>query len=188
MTRLVKLGTVLLSSLVAGALVGCSSDEAGPPKTAFVSIKNDFNNPLNTFNPPWTICKASYLGTPFDTIAIGSTSPEKQVNPGLDNVIMVAAWNDPTCSPAHALPIASKNEEEVVDGQHRTIAIHLQNHQGPCPPTGVAPIPQALYDRITALWPEYGFKPYADRATNPQCVPSTPPRDAGADAGDASTE
>lgn len=181
MLRLVKLGAVLFSSVVSGALVGCSSDEAGPAKTAFVSIKNDFDNPLNAFNPPWTICTASYLGTPFDTIAIGATSPEKQVAPGLDNVIMVAAWNDPTCSPAHALPIASKNEEEVVGGQHRTIATNLQNHQGPCPPIGVAPIPQALYDRITALWPEYGFKPYAGRTQNTQCLPSTPTGDAGAD-------
>jgi hypothetical protein len=196
MPRLVKLGTVLFSSLVAVAIYGCSSDEEGVPKTAFVSIDNDFDNPANTFNPPWTICKASYMGVQFDTIAIGATSPEKQVAPGLDNVLMVAAWKAPDCNPAHALPIASRLEEEVVDGQHRTIAINLQNHQGACPPTGVAPIPQALYDRILALWPEYGFKPYAEKALNTQCVPSTPTGDAGADAqadaaadaGDAGTD
>ncbi len=85
---------------------------------------------------------------------------------------MVAAWGDPTCSSAKSLPIASKNKEEVVGGQTRTIAIGMSNHQGPCPPEGVAPIPEELYNRILQLWPEYGFKPYADRAQNIQCAGS----------------
>jgi MoxR-like ATPase len=83
---------------------------------------------------------------------------------------MVAAWDDPSCALENCLPIASKNEEEVVDGQRRTIVIGLPNHQGPCPPEGVPPIPEAQYERIRALWPSYGFEPYADRAQNPQCL------------------
>ena len=127
--------------------------------TAHVSLKNDFDNPLMAANPPWTICHSSYLGVELGPIEIGKTSPQVAVTPGLDNVLMVAAWNDPTCAVAHCLPIASKNEEEVVDGQTRTIAINMPNHQGPCPPQGVQPVSQALYDRILALWPSYGFKP-----------------------------
>jgi hypothetical protein len=146
-------------------MAACSSTDP-----AHVQIKNDFNNPANTFNPPWTICKSSYLGVEFGEIAIGATSAAKEVEPGLDNVLMVAAWDDPTCSAEHALPIASANEEEVVDGQTRTITIGLSNHQGPCPPEGVPPLPRALYDRITKLWPEYGFQPYDKRTDNPQCT------------------
>jgi hypothetical protein len=136
---------------------------------AYVTLQNDFNDPANAFNPPWTICEASYLGVDFGTIAIGATSVEQEVTPGLDHVLMVAAWDDPTCDPAHALPIASKDEEEVVSGQHRTIVIGLSSHQGPCPPEGVAPMAEEQYERIRALWPAYGFLPYADRAQNPQC-------------------
>jgi hypothetical protein len=82
----------------------------------------------------------------------------------------VAAWDDPTCAPENCLPIASKNEEEVVAGQSRTIAINMPNHQGPCPPEGVPPIPEDQYNRILALWPKYAFKPYEQRAENTECL------------------
>ena len=137
---------------------------------AMVRIKNDFNNAeIEGFQPPWTICEASYLGADFGKVAIGKTSSEKTVSPGLDYVLMVAAWDDPTCAPESCLPIASKNEEEVVDGQSRTIAINMPNHQGPCPPEGVPPIPEAQYDRVLALWPDCGFEPYDRRAENTEC-------------------
>ncbi len=153
--------------ILAAALAACGGEDPGQ---AQVRIKNDFNNPELAFQPPWTLCKVSYLGVDFGKLAAGETSAEQQVVPGLDYVLMVAAWDDPTCAPEHSLPIASKNEEEVVDGQSRTIAINLPNHQGACPPEGVAPIPQAQYDRIRELWPELGFKPYAERTENTQCL------------------
>ena len=154
--------------VVCALAAGCGGSES---KVAFASIQNDFNDPaISGFQPPWTICKASYLGVAFDQVAIGATSAEKQVEAGIDNVLMVAAWDDPTCDPAHALPIASKNAEETVPGQHRTVVISMPNHQGPCPPEGVQPIPQALYDRILALWPEFNFKPYDQRTQNTQCL------------------
>ena len=158
---------LLLASFISALPAGCGKDGG----TARVSIKNDFNNPEMALKPPWTICEASYLGAEFGTIAIGGTSAGQEVATGLDFVLMVAAWDDPGCSPEHCLPIASKNEEEVVDGQTRTIAINLPNHQGPCPPEGVEPIPEAQYNRILALWPEYGFKHYDQRAENTECLP-----------------
>jgi hypothetical protein len=161
------LGFLLLGVLCPMGTAGCGSGGAG---TAFVQIDNDFDNPEMDFQPLWTICDSSYLGVEFGPIAWGETSAEQQVRPGLDYVLMVAAWDDPDCAPAHCLPIASKNEEEVVDGQTRVIAINLPNHQGPCPPEGVPPIPQAQYDRILALWPDYGFKAYDQRSENPQCL------------------
>ena len=106
----------------------------------------------------------------FGPIALDATSTELEVPAGLDYVLMVAAWNSPTCEDASTVPLATKVEEEVVPGQHRTIAINLANHQGPCPPEGVPPIPEAQYERIRALWPEYDFPAYADRATLPQCA------------------
>lgn len=151
--------------LVAGAGCGSESD------VAYASIKNDFNNAEMSFQPPWTICRSSYLGVDFGAIPLDTTSPEKEVTPGLDYVLMVAAWKDPTCAAASALPIASKNEEEIVAGQHRSIAINLASHQGSCPPEGVAPIPQTAYDRILALWPEFGFLPYDQRTQNAECLP-----------------
>ncbi len=152
------------------ALLGCES-ETDDESVTTVLLKNDFNNAeIEGFQPPWTICEASYLGTSFGHIGIGETSAEAEVDPGLDYVLMVAAWDDPTCAPEHCLPIASRNEEEVVAGQSRTIAINLPNHQGPCPPEGVPPIPEALYNRILALWPGYSFTPYAQRTENPQCL------------------
>ncbi|MCD6496936.1 MAG: hypothetical protein J7M25_01345 [Deltaproteobacteria bacterium] len=158
----------LIWALALGLTVQACGDDSNIG-TAYVSIKNDFNNPEMNFQPPWTICKVSYMGVNFGPIAIGDTSEEMEVEPGLDYVLMVAAWDDPDCHPEHCLPIASKNEEEVVDGQHRTIAINLANHQGPCPPEGVPPIPEEQYERIRQLWPEYGFKPYDQRTQNPQC-------------------
>jgi len=159
----------LLAAALALACASCGSDEQN---VAYASIKNDFDNPQMAFRPPWTICRSSYLGVDFGPIPIGGTTAEKEVTAGLDNVLMVAAWDDPTCAAANALPIASKNEEEIVPGQHRTLAINLANHQGPCPPNpGVVPIPQALYDRILALWPEFGFLPYDQRTQNPKCLP-----------------
>jgi hypothetical protein len=149
--------------------LGCadSDDNAAAAK---VQLKNDFNNAEMAYQPPWTICQSSYLGVSFGTIALGATSVTKDVKPGLDYVLMVAAWNDPACNPDNALPLASKNEEEVVDGLSRTIALNMTNHQGPCPPEGTAPIPEETYNRILSLWPDYGFLPYASRAENQQCL------------------
>jgi hypothetical protein len=160
-----KIALVICVVLLVG-IVSCG----GGNGTAYVSVKNDFNNPTMSFKPPWTICKSSYLGAQFGRIGQGDTSNPVKVTPGLDYVLMVAAWNDPDCKPENCLPIASKNEEEVVDGQTRTIAINMPNHQGPCPPEGVQPIPQAQYDEILALWPEYNFKPYDQRTQNTQCL------------------
>ncbi|MFO8071350.1 MAG: hypothetical protein R6V85_05700 [Polyangia bacterium] len=148
-------------------VTGCDSEDEG---SATVQIENDFDNPEMDFQPPWTICESSYLEVQFGTIDIGESSAEQEVVPGLDYVLMVAAWDDPNCAPENCLPIASKNEEEVVDGQTRTIEINLPNHQGPCPPEGVPPIPQEQYDRILALWPEYGFEPYEQKTENAQCL------------------
>ncbi|MFH0899963.1 MAG: hypothetical protein V2A73_04965 [Pseudomonadota bacterium] len=159
-----------LALALAGAAVGCSGEGEGEG-SALVRVKNDFNNPETSFQPPWTICQASYLDAELGKIAIGETSAEQEVVPGLDYVLMVASWDDPTCAVENCLPIATKNEEEVVDGQSRTIAINMPNHQGPCPPEGVPPIPQAQYERILALWPDYNFKPYAQRTENTQCLP-----------------
>jgi len=162
---------VSLAALAAGCALASQGCGGGESKTAYASIKNDFNDPnITGFQPPWTICRSSYLGVQFGQIDIGSTSAEKPVVAGLDNVLMVAAWDDPTCDPAHCLPIASANAEEIVPGQHRTVVISLANHQGPCPPEGVAPIPQELYDRILNLWPEFSFKPYDQRTENTQCL------------------
>lgn len=157
----------LLTLLTALALAGCSSEGEGK---ALVRIDNDFDNPEMDFQPPWTICRSSYLDVEFGEIGYGATSAEQEVPAGLDYVLMVAAWDDPSCANENALPIASKNEEEVVEGQSRTIAINLPNHQGACPPEGVAPMPEAAYDRIRELWPELDFKPYAERTQNPQCL------------------
>ncbi len=148
-------------------VTGCDPEDEG---SATVQIKNDFDNPEMDFQPPWTICESSYLDVEFGTIDIGESSAEQEVVPGLDYVLMVAAWDDPSCAPENCLPIASKNEEEVVDGQTRTIEINLPNHQGPCPPEGVQPIPQELYDRILSLWPDYGFEPYEQKTENAQCL------------------
>ena len=154
------------------SVAGCETDSEAD-STAVVRIANDFNNAdIEGFQPPWTICEASYLDADFGRIAIGETSSEKEVTTGLDFVLMVAAWDDPSCAPENCLPIASKNEEEVVEGQSRTIAINMPNHQGPCPPEGVPPIPQEQYERILELWPNYNFKPYADRAENTECISS----------------
>jgi hypothetical protein len=147
--------------------VGCGGVEDKTP--AFASIKNDFNNPEMPKKPQWTICRSSYLGADFGNIALDATSPELEVEAGLAHVLMVAAWEDPTCTLENMLPIASKNEEEILPGQHRTISINMANHQGPCPPEGVAPLPQVLYDRILSLWPDLGFLPYDQRTLNPQC-------------------
>ncbi|MGC9043051.1 MAG: hypothetical protein ACP5KG_04265 [Myxococcota bacterium] len=164
-------------------IAGCNSDEGGGldvsdtldtgnlvQNPAYVKIKNDFNNPEMERRPPWTICKANYRGVEFGKIGLGETSDEKEVEAGLDYVLMVAAWNDPDCNPEHCLPIASKNEEEVVKGQHRVININAPNHQGPCPPEGVKPIPEELYNKILQLYPEYNFKPYSERTQNTQCL------------------
>jgi hypothetical protein len=150
-------------------LFGCS-DDASSPGVATVAIENDFDNDSFDRKPLWTICEAHYGGTDFGKIEIGQRSAQKQVEAGLDYVYMVAAWDDPSCAKEHSLPIASKNEEEVVDGQSRTILINLPNHQGPCPPEGVQPIPQDAYDRILELWPQYGFLSYDQRTQNTQCT------------------
>jgi hypothetical protein len=160
--------TLMLAVLAAVtfAVLGCDEEQ----DVAYVAIHNYFNNPDNSFNPPWTICESSYLGVEFGKIEIGATTDEHEVTPGLGYVLMVAAWDDPTCDPAHALPIATTAEEEVVSGQHRTITIEMNNHQGPCPPEGVAPIPEDLYEQVRSLWPSYGFQAYANRTQNTQCT------------------
>lgn len=143
--------------------------DTGANATATASIKNDFNNPEISYNPPWTICESSYMGVDFGKIEVGETSDAKNVAPGIDHVLMVAAWDDPTCNPSNCLPISTRNLEEIVDGQTRVIAINMPNHQGACPPEGVAPIPQEQYDRILDLWPNYGFLPYDQRTENVEC-------------------
>jgi len=158
---------VSLCILCLAVAAGCGEEDES---VAVVKIMNDFNNPDMDFQPPWTICESSYLDVEFGEIGTDETSAEQDVDPGLDFVLMVAAWDDPTCAKENCLPIASKNEEEVVDGQSRTIAINLPNHQGPCPPEGVPPIPQEQYDRILALWPDYDFKPYDQREENTECL------------------
>jgi hypothetical protein len=145
---------------------GCGSDGEEP---ATVRIHNFFTNPDTPAQPPWTICEASYLGADFGKIELDQTSQAHEVVAGLDYVLMVAAWDDPSCAVEHCLPIATKNEEETVPGQERTIVLDMPNHQGPCPPEGIQPIPQAQYDRIRALYPDYGFPTYAQRTDAPQC-------------------
>ena len=159
---------LLALSLLSLLGLGCG----GGNDVAYVAIHNYFDNPDNSYNPPWTICESSYLGVDFGKIDIGATTSELEVTPGLGYVLMVAAWNDPTCDPSHCLPIATTSEEEVVSGQHRTIDIQMDNHQGPCPPEGVEPIPEAQYEAIRALWPSYNFQPYANRTQNTQCTSS----------------
>ncbi len=158
------LTAVALGTLALG-LVGCGGGEG----VGHVAIQNFFDDPAQPFNPPWTICESSYNSVEFGSIAIGATSVEQEVPPGLDYVLMVAAWDDPACEPPHAVPLTSRVEEEVVPGQHRTIVIGLANHQGPCPPEGVAPIPEAAYEAIRARWVTFAFPPYADRASILQC-------------------
>ena len=152
-------------------VIGCG-DGGGDDETdnATVSLRNDFENPEFDRMPPWTICEAHYGGAEFGTIGLGETSEPQEVSPGLDYVYMVAAWDDPSCTPENCLPIASRQEEEVVPGRTRTIAINVANHQGPGPPENVEPIPQTLYERILELWPEYGFLPYEQRTENPECL------------------
>ncbi|RJO64412.1 MAG: hypothetical protein C4523_18285 [Myxococcales bacterium] len=149
-----------LTALLLPACGGSGSDPA-----AYVKIKNGFGE-----MPPWTICQSYYQGTPFGEIKIGATTEELEVEPGLGYVLMVAAWDDPDCNPENCLPIATKNEEEVVDDQHREITVEMANHQGPCPPEGVQPIPEEQYNKILELWPDYGFKPYAQRTENTECL------------------
>lgn len=153
---------------VAAALLlalGCAESD-DDTALAKVQLKNGFADPAL-----WTICESSYLGASFGPIPMGQQSKAKGVKPGIDYVLMVAAWDDPECKPENMLPIASKNEEEVVDGQTRTIMVTKENHQGPCPPSeGIQPIPQALYDRILELWPDYGFQPYETRTQNTECL------------------
>jgi hypothetical protein len=158
--------TVTLCCLAA-VVSACGGDEE---KTATVSLKNDFNNPTAPAQPPWTVCHAWYNGTLFDKILLGATSAPQKVTAGLGPIYLIGSWNDPDCNPAHCLPLATKTDEETVPGQQRTIALVMTNHQGPCPPEGVQPIPEALYNKVLALWPEYQLKPYADRTKNPQCV------------------
>ena len=149
-------------------VVACDDDSDGD--VAYVIIHNDFDNQDMEYQPPWTICHANYMGVEFGHIDIGQQSAELEVEPGLDNVLMVVAWQDPECNPENCLPVASRNEEEVVTEQHRTIAINMPNHQGPCPPEGVQPIPEELYNRVLELYPEYDFKPYSERTENTQCL------------------
>jgi hypothetical protein len=165
-----RLFPMALTLFATSALIGCGDDDSSGDETARVALQNDFNNDSFDRMPPWTICESYYRGTEFGTIGLGETSEQLEVSPGLGYVYMVAAWDDPTCTADNCLPIASRQEEETVPGQTRTIAINVPNHQGPCPPEGVEPIPQGLYDRILELWPQYGFLPYDQRKENPECL------------------
>jgi hypothetical protein len=162
--------TILTILAGAAVLAGCGDDSDDETESARVALHNDFNNEEFERRPPWIICESHYNGTEFGAIPIGETSERKEVSPGLGYVYLVAAWDDPSCAAENCLPIASRQEEEVVPGQTRTIALNVPNHQGPCPPEGVQPIPQQLYDRILELWPEYGFLPYEQRTENPECL------------------
>jgi hypothetical protein len=178
------MSAVFLGIAGLASMAACSSDGDEGSAVAHVRIKNDFNNPEVTgFQPPWTLCKTAYQSVSFGEIRIGETSEARDVSAGLDYVLMVAAWDDPSCNPSNCLPIASKAKEEVVSGQTRTIGVGMTNHQGPCPPEGVPPIPEEQYNRILELWPEYGFLPYADRAQNAECTGSDDDVDAGAEGG-----
>ncbi len=159
--------TLLVLVLVSFAAAGCGGDSED---LAYVILHNDFDNPEMEFNPPWTVCQSSYMGVQFGEIQIGEKSVELEVPPGVDNVLMVLAWDDPDCNPENCLPVASRNEEEVVVDQERTISINMPNHQGPCPPEGVQPIPEELYNRILEMYPEYEFLPYDRRTENTQCA------------------
>ncbi|NJK88896.1 MAG: hypothetical protein HC923_05475 [Myxococcales bacterium] len=155
--------TVMLLGL---ASMACGDDE---DPVATVRIENDFDNPGFPAMPPWTICESSYLGVPFGRIARGETSEQREVRPSTDFVLMVAAFDDETCRVENLLPLSSAVEEETFDGQDRTIVIALPNHRGPCPPQGVEPIEESVYERIRSNWPQFGFEPYATRDQNPQC-------------------
>ena len=191
-----KSSLVLFFCSLVAISTGCSSSKTG---TATVTIENDFNDPEVAYSPPWTLCDVSYLGTQFGQINLGQTSAAKTVTPGNDYVLIVAAWNDPTCSQANLVPIASEAMEEVVSGQTLTIVMEMNNHQGPCPPEGVAPIPEAQYDRILQIWPQFNFPTYANRMQLPLCAGTNPSSntDAGTDSsmdgmdmggGDAATD
>jgi hypothetical protein len=52
--------------ILAAALAACGGEDPGQ---AQVRIKNDFNNPELAFQPPWTLCKVSYLGVDFGKLA-----------------------------------------------------------------------------------------------------------------------
>jgi hypothetical protein len=159
----------IFSLVLIFTLAACGSESEDP---ATVSIENDFDNTSFERQPPWHICKAHYRGAEFENIALGETSIAQEASAGMDYVLMVCAWDDPTCSADHVLPIASKNEEETVPGQERTIILNVPNHQGPCPPNipEIQPMPEELYNRVLDLWPEYDFKPYDQRTENPQCL------------------
>ncbi len=155
--------------LIAALFFVVACDDDTDEEVAFVTLHNDFDNEEMEYNPPWTMCHVNYMGVDFGHIDIGEQSAELEVEPGLDYVLMVLAWDDPDCNPENCLPVASRNEEEVVTDQQRTISINMPNHQGPCPPEGVQPIPEELYNRILELYPEYEFLPYDQRTENTQC-------------------
>lgn len=168
------------------SLAACDSENASAGVAA-AQIENDFDNPESTGGQaPWTICRSSFQTADFGKILPGVTSDVRYVAAGEDYVLMVASWNDPNCAPAHSLPIASANLEAVEPGTLRTIVIGMSNHQGPCPPQGVAGISEEQYERILKLWPEFNFKPFADRALNSQCQDGGVPPDAASDSGSQS--
>jgi hypothetical protein len=165
------IAALALMTPLAFLFFACGNSSISSDK-ATAAIFNDFNSTAFDFSPPWTICQSYYLGTQFGEIALGATSAKKTVDAGSDYVLMVAAWADPTCNPVNCVPIASADPQEIDPGQVETITMDVNDHQGPCPPEGVEPIPEAQYNRIAALWPSYNFYPYAQRAQAKACQPT----------------
>ncbi|HJL42046.1 MAG TPA: hypothetical protein RMG48_12155 [Myxococcales bacterium LLY-WYZ-16_1] len=157
---------LLFALFVAVSQLACGGEDA-----AVASIRNGFDDPSADRQPPWTFCETRYNGVDFGRIAFGAESEAREVQPGFDFVLMVASFGDPGCPMATVLPLASRVREETVAGQRRTITIDLPNHQGPCPPMGIQPLPEETYERIRSLWPEFEFEPYASRADNGGCAP-----------------
>jgi hypothetical protein len=155
-----------VASFVTVSLLACGGEDA-----AVVSIRNGFDDPSADRQPPWTFCETLYNGVDFGRIEFGAESEAREVQPGFDFVLMVASFGDPGCPTATVLPLASRVREETVAGQRRTITIDLANHQGPCPPMGIQPLPEETYERIRSQWPEFEFEPYDSRADNGGCAP-----------------
>lgn len=169
MKRLEHAGLAALFSLMIGFAGGCSGSNHDDVTTATVRLRNDLAVP-DAAPQVWTVCRSSFLGVDFGTIDARGNSPPRTVEPGLDYVLTIAALNDPQCDATNALPLASVRQEGVVDGQSRTIAINAGGYQSPCASGTTGPMAKPAYDRIVALWPEYGFLPYDRLGENAACL------------------